>query len=211
MPTIEQARAWYEGADPIHDFDHVMRVYRMAEKLANIEGGDIEIIHAAALLHDAEGSAPGQAARASHHHRSAEFAEEVLSAEGWKREKIEAVKHCIRAHRFRSDGDKPETIEAQILFDADKMDVLGAIGVARVVAYAALSGNPFYAPPSEKFLSTGELEVAEAHSAYHEYMFKLRHIQERMFTKTSKAFAQERAKYIEAYFQQLMAEFRGER
>ena len=57
MPTIDQARHWYPDLDPVHGFDHVLRVYRMAERLALAEGADIEIVHAAALLHDAEGSA----------------------------------------------------------------------------------------------------------------------------------------------------------
>ena len=63
MPTLEQAQKWYEGADAVHDFDHVQRVYRMAERLANIEGADVEIVRTAALLHDAEGSSPNDARR----------------------------------------------------------------------------------------------------------------------------------------------------
>ena len=106
MPTIEQARAWYSQADPVHDFDHVLRVYTMAERLAEAEGADLDIVRAAALLHDAEGSAPGGegSQRASHHQASAVFA---------------AVQHAIRAHRFRYDSEPPQTIEAKVLFDAD--------------------------------------------------------------------------------------------
>ena len=54
MPTIDQAHHWYPDLDPVHGFDHVLRVYRMAERLALVEGADVEIVHAAALLHDAE-------------------------------------------------------------------------------------------------------------------------------------------------------------
>ena len=128
MPTLEQARTWYTDADPVHDFSHVERVYRMAEKISAAEGADVEIVRAAALLHDVEGSAPEGAGRASHHHESAEFAAEVLQAEGWPAERIAAVQHCIRAHRFRDRSEPPATLEAQVLFDADKLDVLGAIG-----------------------------------------------------------------------------------
>ncbi len=211
MPTIEQAREWYAGADPVHDFDHVMRVYRMAERLAATEGGDLEIIHAAALLHDAEGSAPGTETRASHHHRSADFAAQVLSAEGWPSEKIIAVQHCIRAHRFRSDGERPQTIEAMVLFDADKLDVLGAVGAARTLVYAALNQQPFYALPSQQFFTSGVKELGEPHSAYHEYIFKLRNIKSRLFTATARQLAEERDTYLEGFFQQLAAEFSGER
>jgi len=211
MLTIEQARDWYADADPVHDFDHVLRVYRMAERLAQEEGADLEIVCAAVLLHDAEGSAPGTETRKSHHHRSADFGGQVLAAEGWPEERISAVQHCIRAHRFRSDGETPQTIEARILFDADKLDVLGAIGAARTVAYATLNHQPFYAQPSKRFIESGEKEPGEPHSAYHEYLYKLRKIKGLLFTPSARALAAERDAYLEGFFQQLAAELSGER
>jgi uncharacterized protein len=59
MPTPDQVRGWMPAGDPVHDFEHVMRVYQMAERIAQAEGADLEIVRAAALLHDAVGSAPG--------------------------------------------------------------------------------------------------------------------------------------------------------
>ena len=209
MPTIEQARTWYIHADPVHNFDHVLRVYQMAETLSHTEGGNLTILRAASLLHDAEGSAPEGPNRSSHHLQSADFAAQVLAAEGWREEDIAAVQHCIRAHRFRSGGEAPQTIEAKILFDADKLDVLGAIGIARVIAYAALSGNPFYSTPSNQFLTSGEKEPGELHSAYHEYLFKLRHIKERLFTPTAQQLAEQRDAFLAEYFQQLGDEIRS--
>ena len=212
MPSIEQARAWYCSADAVHDFDHVLRVYHTVEHLAYIEGADMEIVRAAALLHDAEGAAPGvNSQRKNHQHASAEFAKRVLIEEGWLPERIAAVQHCIRAHRFRDHSEPPETLEARILFDADKLDVLGAVGVARVIAYAALDGNPFYHPPSEKFLESGVEESGEPHSAYHEHLFKLRKVGDRMFTATARRMAQERLVYLEAFFERLIAEWQGEK
>jgi uncharacterized protein len=73
-------------------------------------------------------------------------------------ERIAAVQHCIRAHRFRDDREPPQTLEAKILFDADKLDVLGAIGAARTIAYAVLDGQPVYAEPSPRFRSTFQKE-----------------------------------------------------
>ena len=209
MPTTEQARGWYANADPVHDFDHVLRVLRLAERLAGEEGADIQVVRAAALLHDAEGSAPDSAQRLSHHHQSAQFAAGVLAEEGWPEERIEAVLHCIRAHRFRHDGETPQTLEAQILFDADKLDVLGAIGVARVVAYATLNNQPVYAAPSARFVASGEKEAGEPHSAYHEYLFKLRRIKDRLHTRTARALASERDAYLGEYFARLAAEIEG--
>jgi uncharacterized protein len=211
--TIEKARLWYQDADPVHDFDHVLRVYRLAERIAQAEGADLEIVRAAALLHDSRGSAPGgeDGQRAEHHIASALFAGEVLAAEGWPEPRIQAVQHCIRAHRFRGKEEKPESLEARVLFDADKLDVLGAIGAARTIAYAALDGQPAYAEPSQRFLETGVKEPDEPHSSYHEFLFKLRRVKDRLFTASGKGLAEARHAYLVGFYQQLQAEVRGER
>ena len=210
MPTIEQARLWYTDSDSVHDFEHVLRVYRMAERIAESEGADLDIIRAAALLHDAEGAAPGHESRADHHHASAEFAAHILASEGWTPERVAAVQHCIRAHRYRGT-EKPETLEAKILFDADKLDVLGAIGAARVIGYSSLAGEPFYEEPSQQFLETGKEVEGEAHSAYHEHLFKLRKVRDRMFTETARKIAEERLKYLDEFFERLIDEWNGKK
>lgn len=212
MPTIDQAHHWYPDLDPVHGFDHVLRVYRMAEHLALVEGADVEIVHAAALLHDAEGSATagGEIGRSNHHHASSEFACQILEAENWPPERIVAVQHCIRAHRFRDNSEPPQSLEAKILFDADKLDVIGAIGVVRTVAFDIVVGQPVYSEPSQLFLSTGEKEPGEPHSSYHEYLFKLSHIKDRLFTATARAIAEERHQFMAEFFTRLAAEERGE-
>lgn len=210
MPTLEQAQVWYAGADPVHDYQHILRVYRMAERLAQAEGADLEIVRAAALLHDAEGTTPGGTERATHHFSSAEFAAEVLQGEGWPAERIAAVQHCIRAHRYRDTREPPESIEAKVIFDADKLDVLGAIGACRTAAYAALDHQPFFAVPSPRFLAAGETELDEPHSAYHEFVFKLSKIKNRLFTPTARAIAEQRHRYLQEFFERLQAEWIGE-
>jgi uncharacterized protein len=212
MPTLEMARAWYSDSDPVHGFDHIWRVYRMAEKIAIAEGAALEIVQAAALLHDAEGSNPtDKAKRKLHHHASAEFAGEILLNEGWDAQRIAAVQHCIRAHRFRDTSEPPQTLEAQIIFDADKLDAIGAIGLARLIAFVSQTDQPLYAAPSAQFIETGKKEPGEIHSAYHEYLFKLSKLKERMFTATGKALAQERHAVLSVFFAQLIAEYRGEK
>ncbi len=212
MIDIETARGWYPQSDPVHGFDHVLRVYRMAERFGQAEGADLEIVRAAALLHDVEESAThlGDEGRRNHHLASAEFARGVLQSEGWTEERIEAVLHCIRAHRYRDQREKPQTIEAMVLFDADKLDVLGAIGVVRTVAYDVVVGAPVYTEPSEHFIHTGEKEPGEAHSSYHEYLFKLRKIKGMLFTPMARRIAEERDRYLSEFFQRLGAEMRGE-
>lgn len=209
MPTIDTARDYYPPSDGVHGFDHVLRVYHMAEKIGVAEGADLEILHAAALLHDAQGPHPKGGSRADHHEQSADFAAGVLRAEGWSGDRIARVQECIRGHRYRSNGSAPQSLEAKVLFDADKLDVLGAIGVARTIAYAMQAGQPHYAPVSEQFLRTGEKLPGEAHSAYHEYLFKLRRVKERLFTATGKKIAEQRHAFLVQYFEQLKDEMEG--
>lgn len=214
MPSIEQARAWYADADPVHDFNHILRVLALAERLARAMGADLEIVRAAVLLHDAHGAAPGtgtggEAGRAAHHLESAEFAGAVLRGEGWPAERIEAVQHCIRAHRFRGT-EAPRSLEAQILFDSDKLDVLGAIGAARALAYAALAGQPLTGEPSASFRATGQKEPGEPHTPYHEFLFKLSKIKGRLHTPAARALAEERHRYLAEFFDRLALEVRGE-
>jgi uncharacterized protein len=211
MPTIEEAKNWYDPVDPVHGFDHVLRVYRMAEVIGAELGADMEILKAAALLHDASGAAPGEGgARASHEQDSAEFARGVLQEEGWGEERIRAVEHCIRTHRYRNQ-EEPESLEAKILFDADKLDVVGAFGVARTIGYAVQAHRPIFSQPSERFLKEGLKEPDELHSAYHEYLFKLRHVKDRLFTQSAKRIAEHRHQVLTQFFEQLAAEAVGEK
>jgi uncharacterized protein len=213
MIDIETARSWYPANDPVHGFDHILRVYRMAERLAIEEDADLDIVHAAALLHDAQGSQTegGEEGRHDHHHASSEFAQQVLEGEGWPPKKIAAVQHCIRAHRFRDNTEEPQSLEAKILFDADKLDVIGAVGVARTIAFDVVVNQPIYVEPSERFMITGEKEPGEPHSSYHEYLFKLSKIRARLFTRTAQMLAEERHRFMDEFFERLGAEERGEK
>jgi len=208
MPTIDQARDWYDANDPVHGLGHILRVLALAERMGEELGADIEVLQAAALLHDASGAHPGEGAdRQSHEQTSALFAGEVLKNEGWEQTRIDAVQHCIRAHRFRG-SESPETLEAKILFDADKLDVMGAFGAARTLGYALQAGQPFFAEPTEHFLRTGETEEGEAHSAYHEYLFKLCKVKDQLHTGPARRLAEERHAVLTAFFNQLAIEAR---
>jgi uncharacterized protein len=210
MLTLERARAWYPASDPVHGFDHIERVYFMAQRLAIAEGCDLEIVEAAALLHDAEGSYPSDdATRHSHQYASADFAHQILLAEGWPQDRIDAVVHCILAHRFRDEREQPQTLEAQILFDADKLDAIGAIGVSRAIAFSLQAGQPVYSQPSKRFLKNGKLEPGEAHTAYHEYLFKLSKLKERLYTPSARQIAEGRHQTMAQFFEELAIEING--
>jgi uncharacterized protein len=184
-------------------------VLHLAEELGAELEADLEILRAAALLHDAAGAHPGEGERGKHQDASAAFAQQVLREEGWPAGRIEAVVECIRSHRFRS-GSPPRTLEAKILFDADKLDVMGAFGVARTIGYALQAGQPAFAQPSPGFLESGVAEPGEPHSAYHEYLFKLRHVRERLLTEPARRRADRRHRVLTEFFDQLASEARGE-
>jgi len=201
--SIEEARRHYEGADAIHDFDHVLRVLALAEQLARHEGADLEVVRTATLLHD---MARGHGDRMSTDHAvaGAELARQLLA--GHAPERVEAVAHAIAAHRFRA-GPSPQTIEAQVLHDADKLDAIGAIGVARAFAFGGHEGQRLWAEVA------GDYEENEGnrdqHTPVHEYHFKLLKIKERLITKSARAIAQDRHDFMVTYFERLEREVRG--
>ena len=203
MPTIDQARAYYPDDDPVHGFSHVLRVYKLSERIAEAEGANLKIVRAAALLHDVDGDVD---VREHHHLVAATFAEKTLREEGWESEEIDAVLHCIRAHRFRNHEEEPKTLEAQVLFDADKIDAIGAVGVARAVSYAVRAGMDVYAPPSPTYLETGQLAPDESQTVSHEYIYKLSRIKERIYTPTGRSLANERHDLMVEFFKGWMKE-----
>ena len=210
MFTLEKARAWYADDDGVHGFDHIERVYRLCEKIGPPESADMEILLTAALMHDASGSHPGEGNRGEHHIHSAIFAREQLKYAGWEEERIQAVEHCIRAHRYRK-GETAKTIEAKVLFDADKLDVIGAIGVTRALAYAFQVGTPAYRTPSKNFLENGKKIDGEPHSAYHEYIFKLKKIDAMLFTETARQLAVHRQVFLNGFFEELADEMNNKK
>jgi uncharacterized protein len=201
--TVDKARRHYLGADAVHDFDHVLRVLYLAERLAQEEGADLEIVRAAALLHDAA-RWHGDRIITDHALAGAEMARELLADQ--PPDRVEAVAEAIAAHRFRS-GPAPSSLEAQVLHDADKLDAIGAIGVARAFAFAGHEGQRLWAEVPHGYTET--LETRHEHTPVHEYHMKLVKIRERLLTDGARRIAQERHAFMVAYYEQLAREVRG--
>lgn len=199
MISVEQAREMYTARDATHDFDHVLRVTEMAVRIAVEEGANVEVVRTAALLHDI-GLDNG---RVGHEHTSAEQARRILA--GHPPEKVEAVALAILSHRFRS-GPPPQTLEARCLFDADKLDAIGAIGVARVFAFAGSTGQRLWAHVPPDYVPSEGNE----HTAVHEYVWKLAQIRQRLLTRVGQRIGQERHDYMVAFFERLEREAKGE-
>jgi uncharacterized protein len=123
---------------------------------------------------------------------------------------VEAVAHAIAAHRFRT-GPEPTTLEAQVLFDADKLDAIGAVGVARAFAYGGARGQRLWAPIESVDLARWQEEGDDlnVHTPIHEFVVKLSRIKERLFTPTGRAIAEERHAYMVGFYERLDAEVRG--
>jgi uncharacterized protein len=194
MISIDEARIFYDDADSAHDFDHILRVLAMAEKLARAEGADVEIVRAAALLHDLarhdEDHAPPKDAKGTkavidHADASAEDARALLLQKGAGEDFAARVADAIRAHRFRGTR-QPASLEAKILFDADKLDAIGAIGVARAYAVAGSLNQKLFTESAEPGAATRE-QHHSGHSPVAEFDVKLSKLRERFFTPTARA------------------------
>jgi uncharacterized protein len=201
-----EARQLYQGGDSAHDFDHVLRVAQLATQIAVAEGADITVVRLAALLHDLP--APGRE-RHAHHLAAAEQAGNLLSQRGLERERIQNVVHCIEAHRFRRRTVQPATLEAYCLYDADKLDSIGAIGVARVFAYAGAHGNRLWTMPLSAVPPPAERPTGVDYTPVHEFVYKLQQLLETLHTTTARSMGAGRQASMAAFFHQLDREMRG--
>lgn len=209
--TVDFARTLYDDSDAAHAFDHVLRVTRLAEHIARIEHADLDVVRAAGLLHDCARLQP------DHHLAGARRAREILAGEDPTF--VSAVAHCIEAHRFSVEPN-PATLEAQCLCDADKLDAIGAIGVARAFAFAGHHGTHLWARPLEEVRKEVGQNVrtyrqrwgaTREYTPSHELVCKLESLAEGLYTATARAIAAERHAFMVAFFQQLDAEALGER
>lgn len=202
MIGIEEARQYYNDADAAHDFDHVLRVLTLAERIGQAEGVAMEIVRTATLLHDMA-RAEEERTGACHAKAGAGRARQILA--GHPADKVEAVAQAIASHRFR-DEVVPQTLEAKVLYDADKLDAIGAIGIARAYALAGKRGQHLWA-------ETPAGSPSESQSPYytpvHEFIFKLSQLKEALFTATARQIAEERHRYMVEFFARLEEEVQG--
>jgi uncharacterized protein len=207
LRAIAAAHCAEEGS--CHGSDHADRVHATALLIGREMRANLRIISAAALLHDI-GRREESLSRGGICHAAlgAELAEPILAELAFTGEEIEAIRHCISTHRFRADNP-PESLEARILFDADKLDSLGAIGIGRAFLFAGQVGARLH--NTEAALAGSSAYTIED-TAYREFRFKLRKLRERMLTPLGRQLADERHRFMEEFFKRLNQEIgEGER
>lgn len=188
--------------DPAHDFLHVTRVVRLAQQLATAEKGNSHVIIPAAYLHDMI-IIPKNDPRRSHASRiSADAAIEFLTSIDYPSQYLAAIHHAICAHSF-SAGIAPETIEAKIVQDADRLDAIGAIGIARCFAVGATLNRPFYHVDDP---CARERSLDDSTYTLDHFYIKLLTLAGRMQTESGKQEGQKRTAYLNSFLERLQQE-----
>lgn len=186
----------FEGDASGHDFEHTARVCRTARRIAKEEGADQGVVCLAALLHDVDDAklSPQTAATLGN-------ARAFLASRGVSHNDAEAVLTAIREVSFSKNGGTPlSTLEAACVRDADRLDAIGAIGIARAFAYGGSHGRAFHDP------SGADSQTTIAH-----FYDKLLRLKGMMCTQTGRRLADDRDLYLRAFLDEFMAEWEGKR
>ena len=191
-------------SDSAHDKAHIYRVLAMSLDIAAHERNvDMDILITAALLHDVGRPSQHENPALNHAEVGAEMAYKFLTGIGWEEERAAHVRDCVITHRHRKNRP-PETIEAKIIFDSDKLDVTGTIGVARTLIYCGQILQPLYVIENGGILTAGS--GIEAQSFIEEYNYKLRNIYDTFQTTRGKILAEERRTAAISFYENIMSE-----
>ena len=203
-----------------HDIDHIIRVYKLAVNIAEQEQNnyniDMDILKLAAILHDIGRKKEDEdnTGKIDHAKIGADMAERLLKDKGYAQDKINKVKSCISRHRYRGN-DLPTKIEEKILFDADKLDSLGAIGVGRCFMVSSQFNQRIYnGTAADEYIRTNtygnmRLKDPSIHAPNLEYELKMKNIKDRLFTDAAKTIADERDKFMMEFFNRMKDEING--
>ena len=210
MTTIDDIKAFamtcFSSARGSHDWDHTQRVYNLCMHIGQVERADSEVLEIAAYLHDV-GRSHEDASEGGicHAQKGAEIARELLAAYPISDEQRANIIHGIRSHRFRGNH-RPETLEAKVLFDADKLDAIGAVGIGRAFLFAGEVGAKLHNP---RIQLEDTQPYTEEDTGYREYKLKLSKIKDRMLTEEGRRLAEDRHAFMEMFFKRFTQEHEG--
>lgn len=197
----EMVRAHLESGNSCHDFDHTLRVMHNARLLlAQAPEADAETVMLAALLHDiARPEEDASCGKKCHAAMGAEMVPGMLEAAGFPPFLHVPVSGAVRSHRFRGK-ERPATLEAEIVFDADKLDSLGAVGIGRAFLFAGHFNARLHNTAEEALNSES---YSKEDTAFREFLVKLRYLPRRMCSAAGRKLAVERASYMSDFFERL--------
>ncbi|MGY4403727.1 HD domain-containing protein [Bradyrhizobium sp. USDA 3315] len=192
----------FDVRDGAHDEAHLLRVWRNVVKIADGEGGDTEILVAATILHDSVWVDKASAERSKASRLAADKASELLAALGWSDDRKDRVRHAIEAHSFCA-AIPPISLEAKILQDADRLDAIGCIGMARCFYVAGLRKTALYDidDPAGTRRELDDISYALDH-----FRTKLLGLGENFCTRTGRRMAMRRSANLRQYYEGLLSE-----
>jgi uncharacterized protein len=200
------AKKCFSNFNGSHDWEHTCRVYNLCMHIGQKERADLEVLKIAAYLHDIGRSRQDKSkGTICHAEKGAEMAKSFLDDYEIPEDQGKNIIHCIRSHRFRGNL-WPETLEAKVLFDADKLDAIGAIGIARAFQFAGEVGARFHNPHVEPEHTE---PYTEEDTGYREFRLKLVKIKDRMLTDEGRRMAKERHAFMETFFERFLQEHEG--
>ncbi len=188
--------------DPAHDYSHIMRVYKNAQRIAEKEKADMNLVLASVLLHDIMQYPKSDKRSKMSSVRSAALAEKILPKHGFTKKEIKIISDAIRDHSY-SRNKTPKTLVGKILQDADRLDALGAIGIARTFSVGGFEKRPLY-NDSDPFCKKRAPDDA-AWTVDHFYR-KLLSLEGKMNTKHARKEAQNRTRLMRMFLGSLRKE-----
>ncbi len=188
--------------DPAHDFEHTMRVYKNAQKICKKEKSNEKLVLSAVLLHDIVSYSKSDKRSKMSSIQSAKKSKKILEKFDFSKEEIAIILDAIKDHSF-SQNKIPKTLVGKILQDADRLDALGAIGIARVFATGGLLKRPFYNiddPFCKRRIPDDKTWTVD------HFFQKLLKLESLMNTKSGKAEAKKRTRILKEFLNQLKQE-----
>jgi len=194
--------------DAAHDPEHIFRVLYQSLKIATKRNDTINynVLIASCLLHDIGREEQFKNHNICHAEIGGIMAKDFLLKNGWSEKDAEHVNKCISSHRFRGNN-APETIEAKILFDSDKLDVIGCLGIARTLMYKGTVGSKLYE------MKNGEICFGEnkddEETFFKEYNVKLKNLYSKFFTKEAEEIAKTQKEDAQLFYEKLIEQING--
>jgi uncharacterized protein len=202
----QEIRAQFEQDTTGHDWHHIMRVFNLARHIQSKEGGDLEIIELAALLHDIS----DHKFNGGKLDEGGKVTRSLLQKHNYPKEKIEQVVYIVDHVSYKGANTPSEmnTLEGKIVQDADRIDAIGAIGIGRTFAYGGHKGQPMHAPELKAEMHESFEEYAnKTTSTINHFHEKLLLLSDRLNTSTGKAIGKERHQFMEGFLTQFFVEW----